>query len=172
MRLLRCYPPPSYRVTPASAAPKARYNPRMEIQQQAQSPSKTKGMMFRALVVDDHAGFRSSVCALLREQFPRIGLEEAGDGPEALRIIRGCATHLVLLDIRLPGGNGVALTKAIKAICASTTVVILTGNDLAEYRQAAFRNGADGFLSKGSTSCMSDVLAQVERAILARQSPP
>lgn len=171
MRLLRCYPPPSYRVTPASATPWARYNPQMETQQQAQSPSK-KGTIFRALIVDDHAGFRAGVCALLREQFPRIGLEEAGDGPEALRIIRGCATHLVLLDIRLPGGNGVALTKEIKAICASTTVIILTGNDLTEYRQAAFRNGADCFLSKGSASCMSDVLARVEGAMLARQSSP
>lgn len=126
-------------------------------------------MMFRALIVDDHAGFRASVRDLLREQFPGIGLEEAGDGPEALRIIRGGATHLVLLDIRFPGGNGVALTKAIKAICASTTVIILTGNDHAQYREAAFRNGADCFLSKGSASCMSDMLAQVEGAILARQ---
>jgi DNA-binding NarL/FixJ family response regulator len=44
-------------------------------------------------------------------------------------------------------------------------IVILTSNDLPEYRQQAFRNGADCFLSKGDDSCIADILAQVEGAM-------
>jgi len=125
--------------------------------------------MFRILAVDDHAGFRGSVCAVLRTAFPQIEVDEAGDGPEALRTIGGCATAMVLLDIKLPGGNGIELTKVIKAKYAPIIVVILTGYDIPQYRQAAFRNGADCFIYKGSASCMNDVLARVEGAMVIQQ---
>jgi len=125
--------------------------------------------MFSALLVDDYADFRASVSATLRRQFPDIRVEEAADGPEALRLVEDCASDLVLLDIKLPNGNGLELAKAIKSSHASVTVIILTGHDLPQYRQAAFRNGADCFLYKGSASCMSDVIARVEAAILARE---
>jgi len=124
--------------------------------------------MFRVLVVDDHAGFRGSVCSVLRNSFPQIGVAEAADGTEALQSIQRYAIAMVLLDIRLPGTNGIELTKAIKTQHAPI-VVVLTGDDLPQYRQAAFRNGADCFLYKGSTSCMNDVLARVEGAMLARR---
>lgn len=125
--------------------------------------------MFRTLIVDDHAGFRGSISALLQQQFPQVSVVEVGDATEALRMIRDCVTNLVLLDIKIPGGNGIALTKVIKATCAPITVVILTTHDLPQYRQAAFRNGADDFLYKGSTSCMNDILARVEGEISAWQ---
>jgi two-component system response regulator YesN len=128
--------------------------------------------MFHVLVVDDHAAFRASVVSALRRQCAQIRVEEAGDGPEALRAIEAFATDLVLLDIKLPYGNGIELTKAIKASHASVTVVILTGYDLPQYRQAAFRNGADCFLYKGAASCMNDVVAQVEGTIRAREEAP
>jgi DNA-binding NarL/FixJ family response regulator len=76
---------------------------------------------------------------------------------------------MVLLDIKLPGGNGIELTKVIKAKYAPIIVVILSGYDIPQYRQAAFRNGADCFIYKGSASCMNDVLARVEGAMLVQQ---
>jgi len=123
--------------------------------------------VFRVLVVDDHAVFRDSVCTVLRNRFPWIELEEAGDGPRALRMVGRCAPDMVLLDVRLPGGNGIELTKTIRGMCPSVTAVILTGYNLPQYREAAFRNGADCFLYKGSVSCMNDVVARVEGAIRA-----
>ncbi len=125
--------------------------------------------MFRTLVVDDYADFRAIVSDTLRRQFPEIRVDEAADGPEALRAIESCATDLVLLDIKLPIGNGIEVTKAIKRSHPSVTVVILTGHDFPQYRQAAFRNGADCFICKGSVSCMNDVVARVDGAILTRQ---
>lgn len=125
--------------------------------------------MFRALIVDDHAGFRASVSAALRRRFPEIRVDEAEDGPEALRVIESCAMDMLLLDVKLPTGNGIELTKEIKRSHPSVTVVILTGHDFPQYRQAAYRNGADCFICKGSVACVNEVVARVDGAIQARQ---
>lgn len=125
--------------------------------------------MFRTLVVDDHAGFRAGVRSVLESEFPKIQIEEAGDGSEALDKIARFRTDLVLMDIKLPGDNGIQVTRVIKATYAGVAVVILTGFDLPQYRQAAFRNGADCYLYKGSATCMTDVLARVEGAMQARK---
>ena len=126
--------------------------------------------MFHALVVDDHTGFRDSICAVLRKNFPQINVDEARNAREALRSVRDCVTDLVLLDIKMPDGNGIELTKLIKTTYASITVIIVTVYDLPQYRQAAVRNGADCFIYKGSKSCMNDILARVEGAILAQRA--
>ncbi len=124
--------------------------------------------MFQALIVDDHSGFRGSVSSLLHKQFPFIEVDAVDRGVDALRRIQERGADLVLLDIRLPGASGIELTKAIKAGWDGITVVVLSAFDLPQYRQAAFRSGADCFLYKGSPSCLNDVIARVEGAILAR----
>ena len=124
---------------------------------------------FGTLIVDDHAGFRRALVTILRKHFPLIRIEEAGDGTDAWRVIRGYATDLVFMDVSLPGGSGIELTKAIKQSIVGITVVILTAHDVPHYRQAAFRSGADCFIGKGSPSCAADVLARVEGAMAARQ---
>jgi len=126
--------------------------------------------MFCALIVDDHAGFRGSLCGVLRKRFPHIRVEEAADGVDVRRAIGARAMHLVLMDISLPGESGIELTRVLKTSVEDVTVVILTGHDLPQYRQAAFRSGADCFLYKGSGSCTADVVARVEGAILAHQA--
>ena len=120
--------------------------------------------MFCALIVDDHAGFRGSLSGLLRKRFPDIRVEEAADGAEVRRAIGSLAVQLVLMDVSLPGESGIELTRVIKTSVEDVTIVILTGHDLPQYRQAAFRNGADCFLYKGSPSCTADVVARVEGA--------
>ena len=125
--------------------------------------------MFRALIVDDHDEFRAKVSAVLRSRFPLVFVDEAGDGVAALRKLRSSAPDLVLLDIKLPGVSGIELVKSIKVRPECTAVAVLTGYDLAQYREAALRSGADCYLHKGSPSCMTDVLSWVEREILSRQ---
>ena len=106
----------------------------------------------------------------LRHAFPHIMIKEAGDSARTLKEIRLGTMAMVLLDIKLPDGNGIELAKVIKTHHGPIVVVILTGYDLPQYRQAAFRNSADCFIYKGSSSCMNDVIARVEGAILARES--
>ena len=76
---------------------------------------------------------------------------------------------LVFMDIKLPDANGVGLTKDIKLERAGVVVVILSSYDLPEYRQAAFRAGADCFISKDSPTCMEDILARVNGALFAKE---
>ena len=117
--------------------------------------------MFKTLLVEDNAPFRQSLKEMLSERFPAMGVEEAEDGEEALEKIEATVPHLVFMDIKLPGENGLEVTRKIKARYAEIRVVILTSFDLPEYREAAKQHGADYFLSKES-STRADILTLVE----------
>ena len=69
---------------------------------------------------------------------------------EALQKINATPPHLVFIDMRLPGMNGLQLTQRIKRDFPNIRVAIVTGYDLPEYRQAAIQNGADRFFVKES----------------------
>jgi CheY-like chemotaxis protein len=121
--------------------------------------------MFNTLLVEDNVGFRQALSDVLLSYFPSISVDEAGDGEEALGKIEYRRPNLIFMDIQLPGENGLGITRKIKQVYDDIVIVILTTNDLPEYRQQAFRNGADYFLSKGDDSCMEGILAQVEGAM-------
>jgi len=121
--------------------------------------------MFKTLLVEDNADFRQALSDILLSYFPLMGVEEAGDGEEALGKVEDQRPDLIFMDIQLPGENGLEVTRQIKHVYADIVIVILTSYGLPEYRQQAFRNGADCFLSKGDDSCMKDVLARVEGAM-------
>ena len=121
--------------------------------------------MFYALLVEDNVSFRYALSDILLSYFPLIGVEEAGNGAEALTIVECLRPNIIFMDIQLPGENGLEVTKEIRLVYDDIVIVILTSYDLPEYRQQAFRNGADCFLSKGDDSCMEDILARVEEAV-------
>ncbi len=121
--------------------------------------------MFCALLVEDSELFRSTLRKVIEDHFPQVRIEEAANGFEAMGKIREFAPDLVFMDIGLPGSSGIKLTEQIKARPAAMVVVILTNYDLPEYRQAAFRSGADCFISKGSPTCMEEVLARIQGAL-------
>jgi DNA-binding NarL/FixJ family response regulator len=93
-----------------------------------------------------------------------MGVEEAENGEEALAKIETSFPHLVFMDIKLPGQNGLEVTREIKARYSEIKVIILTSYDLPEYREAATNYGADYFLSKGSSS-REEILALVESVL-------
>jgi DNA-binding NarL/FixJ family response regulator len=124
--------------------------------------------MFNALLVEDNVSFRHALSDILLSYFPLIGVDEAGDGEEALGKVEYLRPDLIFMDIQLPGENGLEVTKKIKLVYSSIVVVILTSYGQPEYRQQAFRNGADCFLSKGDDSCMADILARVEGAMMRK----
>jgi DNA-binding NarL/FixJ family response regulator len=76
---------------------------------------------------------------------------------------------LIFMDIKLPGENGLEVTRQIKQVYAYIVIVILTSYDIPEYRQQAFRNGADCFISKDQISFLADILARVEGTMTLRQ---
>jgi len=116
--------------------------------------------MFKILIVEDNVTFRQSLKSVLRSEFPSCLVEEARDGKEALLKVASFRPNLVFMDIKLPGENGLELTKKVKATYQGITIIILTSYDLPEYRQAAEEFGADYFVSKGS-STREEILALV-----------
>lgn len=106
--------------------------------------------MFRVLLVDDNRFFREAFKNDFSLQFPSAVIEEAADSDQALQKIKGTLPHLIFMDIRMPGMNGLQLTEKIKGETPNTRIAILTGYDLPEYREAALQCGADRFFVKSS----------------------
>ncbi len=125
--------------------------------------------MIRVVVVDDEHLVRSGFTALLASDpgIEVVGTAESGDS--ALRVVRRTRPDVVLMDIRVPGQDGVSATAAITADPAlkQTRVIVLTTFDLDEYVHAALRAGASGFLLKDTQP--ADLLTAV-RTVAAGES--
>jgi CheY-like chemotaxis protein len=104
---------------------------------------------FKVLIVEDSTLFRHLLDETLRDRFPSIGIYQARDGEEALQKVETFLPDLIFMDIRLPGENGLDLSKRIKSLYPNIIIIILTAYDLPEYRESS-RQYADYFFSKGA----------------------
>lgn len=106
--------------------------------------------MIRVVLADDQLLLRAGLRALLDAEDDIDVVGEAGDGAEAVELVRTLSPDVVLMDIRMPGTDGLEATRVIAADerLAETKVVILTTFDLDEYVFEAVRIGASGFLVK------------------------
>jgi DNA-binding NarL/FixJ family response regulator len=106
--------------------------------------------MIRVLVADDQALVRAGFASLLDAQSDIQVIAEASDGEEAVRLARELNPDVVLMDIRMPGLDGLQATRRIAddERLGSVRVVILTTFELDEYVFEAVRGGASGFLVK------------------------
>lgn len=111
--------------------------------------SGKEGVSFKVMLVEDDEGFRRDLAELLTSRFPSIVIEEAKDGAEAMDKVERLLPQLIFMDIKLPGQNGLEITRRIKVSHPDIDVIILTSYDFPEYRDAASAVGACGFLSKG-----------------------
>lgn len=105
----------------------------------------------KVLIVEDSTLFRQLFRETLLNRFPPIEIHEAANGEEALRKVEMLRPNLIFMDIRLPGENGLELTQKIKNRYPNIIVIILTGYDLPEYREASSQY-ADYFFSKDSST--------------------
>jgi DNA-binding NarL/FixJ family response regulator len=102
----------------------------------------------RLLLVDDQALVRAGFEMILAAQPDLDVVAQAPDGAEAIRLARLHRPDLVLMDIRMPGTDGLTATRAILAERPETRVLVLTTFDLDEYVYDAIEAGASGFLLK------------------------
>ena len=107
--------------------------------------------MLNTLIVDDDPLFRQIVREILISKFSPISVSAAEDGKEALQEFDMHRPDIVFMDIQLPDINGVELTRKLKELDPKVPIIILTNHDIPQYREAAFENGADYFISKAST---------------------
>jgi DNA-binding NarL/FixJ family response regulator len=106
--------------------------------------------VIRVVLADDQALVRAGFRALLDAQDDIEVVGEASDGDEAVRLVRRLGPDVVLMDIRMPGTDGLAATRTIAADqrLSDARIVILTTFELDEYVFEAIRSGASGFLVK------------------------
>jgi DNA-binding NarL/FixJ family response regulator len=106
--------------------------------------------MIRVVLVDDQVLVRAGLRALLDNEDDLEVVGEGGDGAEAVRLARELVPDVMLMDVRMPGVDGLEATKAIAAEprLAAVHIVILTTFDLDEYVFEGLRSGASGFLVK------------------------
>jgi DNA-binding NarL/FixJ family response regulator len=118
-------------------------------------------MTIRVLVADDQALVRGSFRLLVDTAPDLTSVGEAATGTEAVEIARREKPDIVLMDIRMPGTDGIGATRQITAdpSTAAVRVLILTTFDLDEYVFAALRAGASGFLLKDTRP--ADLLAAI-----------
>jgi DNA-binding NarL/FixJ family response regulator len=124
--------------------------------------------MWRLLLVDDHALFREGLAGLLAYQDDFTVVGQAEDAAGALDQARQVRPELVLMDIDLPGEDGVSATRRIKAALPETIVVMLTAYDDTERLLDALKAGAQGYLLKNIRS--AELLDQL-RGLAAGEAP-
>ncbi|MGW7420998.1 response regulator [Streptomyces sp. NPDC054813] len=109
-------------------------------------------MTIRVLLADDQALLRSAFRVLVDSEPDMEVVGEASDGAEAVRLARETRADVVLMDIRMPGTDGLAATRLISEDPSldRVRVVILTTFEVDDYVVQALRAGASGFLGKGS----------------------
>lgn len=104
----------------------------------------------RVLLVDDHALVRAGIRALVQEIEGVLVVAEASSGEEALGLIKNQQPDLVLLDITMPGPNGLEVLEKTAKEFPEIRVIVLTVHEAEEYVIRALRGGAAGYLSKSA----------------------
>ena len=104
--------------------------------------------MPRVLIVDDHAVIRRGVQGIL-STYPEWDLcGEADNGQDAIRLAGELAPEVVIMDVSMPGMNGLEATRIIHDVLPETKVLLLTLHSSSEFVRSAFRAGARGYVLK------------------------
>ena len=104
--------------------------------------------MFKILIVDPNDPFRLSLKKVLVSRFPFADIQEAADGNAGLQKVEAFHPDLIFLEIHLPAETGLDLADRIKDVHPDTIIVILTSDDLPEYKIAADKIGVDHMVPK------------------------
>ena len=102
----------------------------------------------RIVLADDHVILRQGTRQLLEHESDMEVVGEAGDGAEAVQLVSKLKPDIVIIDVAMPGMNGIEATKKIKEILPGTKILVLTGYDLDEYIFSLLEMGAAGYLLK------------------------
>ena len=116
------------------------------------------------LIVDDHELVRRGLRGLLLDEHPTARIVEAGSASEALELAEGEEWKLALVDINLPGRDGLELLRDLKRLYPSVPVLMVSAHTEEEFAIRALKLGAAGYVSKQSAA---DVLISAVRKVLA-----
>ena len=107
--------------------------------------------MARVLIVDDHLFIRRGIQNILKPYTEWELCGEAGNGEEAVKMAGELRPDVIIMDVSMPGMNGLEATRAIRKNLPGTRILLLTLHDSKELVRSAFRFGASGYLLKSDT---------------------
>jgi two-component system, NarL family, response regulator DegU len=102
----------------------------------------------KVLIVDDHSIVREGLKALIEFEDDMIFMGEAASGIECLELIEKCCPHVILIDLKMPGIDGIQTAMLVKKTNPYVKTVILTNYDDEEYVVKALKSGVDGYVLK------------------------
>lgn len=123
--------------------------------------------MLNILIADDHPIVRTGLKQILEEAPEKMACEEAKDGHDVLRKIAGNAYDLVLLDIAMPGLNGLDCLKQAKKECPRLPILIISMYPEEQYAVRALKAGASGYLTKQSAP--DELLLAITKVLSGRK---
>lgn len=115
----------------------------------------------RVLVADDHPAMRGALARLVREHSALELVGEACDGEEVLAMLEALGPDVALLDVRMPGPDGLAIVAKLQGSASKVRLLLISGSDDSEIAHKAIAQGAAGFLSKDAEE------AEISEAIVA-----
>ena len=116
------------------------------------------------LIADDHELVRRGLRGLLLDEYPAARIVEAASASEALAVVEGIDCDLALVDINLPGRDGLELLRDLKRLYPSLPVLMVSAHTEEEFAIRALKLGAAGYVSKQSAA---DVLVAAVKRVLA-----
>ena len=105
----------------------------------------------RIAIVDDHELAQAGLRSMLAQERDLVVIGEASDGAQALALCRRLCPDLILMDVRMPGLDGLAATETIKQEYPTTSVIVVTMYENPDYLVQALKAGAAGYLLKDAT---------------------
>lgn len=104
----------------------------------------------KVLIADDSKLMRERIRAILSEISDIVVIGETQDGPSTIDAVEQSKPDIVILDIRMPGGNGIVALQAIKSVKHAPIAIMLTNYPYPQYKKKCLELGADYFLDKSS----------------------
>ncbi len=123
-------------------------------------------MAIRVILVDDHPVIRNGVKNILAATMDIRVIGEAGSGEEAIDLVNELNPDVLVLDMELPGKNGVQVTEELKASGSSVKILAFSGYEDREFIQGVLNSGAAGYLTKDEPG---EVLVQAIRGVAGGQ---
>lgn len=123
--------------------------------------------MLKILIADDHAIVRKGLVELLHEEFFSAEIQEVTNGIDAIEKVRGRIWDLILLDISMPGKNGIETLKQLRSEGIKTPILILSMQPEEQYAIRVLKAGGSGFVNKNNTT--EELIIAVHKVLSGRK---
>ncbi|MGZ3865188.1 MAG: response regulator [Bacteroidia bacterium] len=121
----------------------------------------------KILIADDHAIVRKGLTQVLLEEFPDVEITEASNGIEVIDVVKKKIWDCILIDISMPGRNGLELLKQIRDFGIKAPVLVITMHSEEQYAVRVLKAGASGFINKDTA--MEELITAIHKVLSGKK---